>query len=446
MCKPMQVSIETTGDLGRKMNVVVPAADVDSLAQNKLEEVASKVKMDGFRPGKVPLSLVKKQHGQQVLVEITDQLINQGISKGFQENNIQPAGQPRMEEGSGLPEEGKDYSFTVLFDVLPEIKPSDVSKLKLTKHVAEPTEAMVEELLGRLKGSRQEFTEKKGKAEMGNRVVFDAAGYLEGQEEPFEGSQLNDFELVLGSGQLIPGFEQGLVGVKAGDKKDVTVTFPEDYHAKNLAGQPAVFKCDVKTIQKGTDPAINDEFAKNFGAETVDDLMEKIKEQISTDLSNATEQKLKKELFDSLEKENTFTLPESMVNDEFNTIWNQQLSDLQRQGMKLEDLDKSEDELKTEFKALAQRRVRLGLLLAEIGKVQEIRVEKNDFDAEISRIAASNPGIEQQVREYYADPQRQQEITGPLFEKKVTDWIFEQAKVTEKSVDADKLLKELGTL
>lgn len=440
----MQVSVENTGNLSRKMSITVPADDIAKMAEERLAEVAKTIKMDGFRPGKVPMNIVKKQHGTAVYNEVTERVISESLQKAFTEQEIQPAGQPVMDPSAGLPQEGQDYNFAVTFDIYPEIDPADYSKIKLTKSVADASDDMVEELLGRLKSARQDFDTKEGAAEMGDRVVMNAEGYLKGEDTPFDNSQLNDFKLVLGSGQLIPGFEDGLVGVKAGEKRDVEVEFPENYHAKNLAGQPATFKCDVTAVEAPKDAEVNDEFAKNFGAESVDDLMNKIREQITTDLSNATEQKLKKDLFDALDEANTFDLPESVIEQELNSIWNAQKQDLERQGLSMDSLDKSEEELKTEYRELARRRVALGLLLAEIGKRENIQVEKADIDAEIATISSQNPGMEAQVQQYYSDPKNQQQIVGPLFEKKVTTFILEKASVTETTVDADALMKEMN--
>ena len=439
----MQVSVETTGELSRKMNITVPASDIAQMAEARLAEVAKTIKMDGFRPGKVPLHVVKKQHGQAVLNEITERVITESLSKAFTDEKIQPAGQPTMDGGATLPEEGKDYSFAVSFDVYPEIEPADFTKIKLTKTIAEPTDALVEELLGRLKSARQDFAAKKGAAKKGDRVVMNAEGYLKGEEKPFDNSQLKDFKLVLGSGQLIPGFETGLEGVKAGESRDVEVTFPKEYHAKNLAGQPATFKCEVTAVEAPKDAEVNDEFAKNFGAESVEDLMNKIREQIGTDLKNAAEQKLKRELFDALDAANKFNLPESIIEQEFQSVWNAQKQDLERQGLTLDAMGKPEAELQEEYRELARRRVALGLLLAEIGKREDVKIEKADIDAEIATISAQNPGMEQAVQQYYADPNNQQQIIGPLFEKKVTTLILEKAKVTEKTVDPSELLKEI---
>lgn len=440
----MQVSVENTGNLSRKMNITVPAGDIAKMAEERLAEVAKTIKMDGFRPGKVPLNVVKKQHGAAVYNEVTERVISESLQKAFTEQEIQPAGQPVMDPSAGLPTEGEDYSFAVTFDIYPEITPADFSKIKLTKSTAEATDAMVDELLGRLKTARQDFAKKDGAAEMGDRVVMNAEGYLEGEDKPFDNSQLTDFQLVLGSGQLIPGFEDGLVGVKAGEKRDVEVKFPESYHAKDLAGKPATFKCDVTEVQAAKEAEVNDEFAKNFGAETAEELMNKIREQINSDLTNATEQKLKKDLFDALDEANKFDLPESVIEQEFNSIWNAQKQDLERQGLSMDSMDKSEDELKTEYRELARRRVALGLLLAEIGKQEEIKVEKEDVDAEIAKVSSANPGMEAQVQQYYADPNNQQQLVGPLFEQKVTAHILSKAKVEEKAVDADALLQELG--
>tara|TARA_R110000868_G_scaffold190862_1_gene434853 strand:- start:152920 stop:154242 length:1323 start_codon:yes stop_codon:yes gene_type:complete len=440
----MQVSVENNGELGRKMNITVPASDIDRMASERLDQIATTIKMPGFRPGHVPMDVVKRQHGERVMSEITERIISESLSKAMTDENIRPAGQPMMDPASGMPEEGKDYSYSVTFDVYPEIKPSKVTGLKLTKEVAEADDKMVEELLTRLGQARQSFAKKDGAAATGDRVTMNAEGFIKGESEGFAGGKLENFQIVLGSGQLIPGFETGLEGVKAKDKKDVTVTFPKDYHSKDLAGKESTFKCEIVRVEAAEELKFDDKFATQFGEKTMDELKAKVREQLTTDLENASHQRLKRELFDILEKENTFALPETVVEAEFNAVWQAQLNDLKQRGLSIDALGKSEDEAKVEFRALAARRVRLGLLLAELGKEHEIKVEKADVDAEIETMAARNPGMEAQVKEYYADPQRQNEIVGPLFEKKVTDWIIKNAKVTEKKIDAQELVKELG--
>lgn len=440
----MQVSLENTGELSRKMSITVPAADIDAMASERLDQIAQTVKMPGFRPGKVPMDMVKRQHGSRVMGEITERIISESLAKAMQEKDVRPAGQPQMDAGAGLPEEGKDYEYSVTFDIYPEFKPAKVEGLKLTKEVAEPTDEMVEELLGRLAEARQSFKKKDGAAVKGDKVTINGEGFLKGKDEGFEGGKLTDFPITLGSGSLIPGFEEGLEGLKAGDKKDVEVTFPEDYHAKDLAGQPAIFKCEVLRIEEAEEAKFDDKFATMFGEKTMDDLRTKVREQLATDLENASHQRLKRELFDKIEKDNQFPLPSSVVDAEFNAVWNAQLNDLKQRGQGVEALGKGEDEAKAEFRTLAERRVRLGLVLAELGKEHKIEVEKADIDAEIEAISSRNPGMEEQVKNYYADPQRQNEIVGPLFEKKVTDWILEKASLTEKKVDTAELMKEFG--
>lgn len=440
----MQVSLENTGELSRKLSITVPAADIDAMAAERLEQVAKTVKMPGFRPGKVPMDVVKRQHGDRVMGEITERVISESLAKAMKEKDVRPAGQPMMDAGAGLPEEGKDYSFSVSFDVYPEFKPAKVAGIKLTKEVAEPTDEMVEDLLGRLAESRKSYKKKDGAAVKGDKVIINGEGFVKGEKEGFEGGNLKDFPIVLGSGSLIPGFEENLEGVKAGDKKDVEVDFPKDYHSKDLAGKPAIFKCEVLRVEEAEEAKFDDKFATMFGEKTMDDLRAKISEQLTTDLNNASEQRLKRELFDKIEKDNQFELPASVVEAEFNAVWNAQLNDLKQRGMGVEALGKSEDEAKVEFRALAERRVRLGLVLAELGKEHRIEVGKADIEAEIEAVAARNPGMEDQVKKYYADPQRQNEIVGPLFEKKVTDWILEQSTVTEKKVDTKELMQEFG--
>lgn len=440
----MNISLENTGELSRKMQITVPAAEIDKMANERLEHLQKTVKMPGFRPGKVPLDVIKKNHGSQVLSELTESVISNSLAKAFTEKDIRPAGQPRLGEDSGLPELGSDYTFSVTFEIYPEVTLPDFSKIKITKEVAKPDEQMANDLLERLASSRLNFEKKEGKAESGDRVIIDAEGFVKGEKEPFAGGTLKAFQVVLGSGQMIPGFEDGLIGKEAGDKFDLEVSFPEKYHSAELAGKAAVFKTELLRVESSSKPEFNDDFAKTFGEETMDSLKKRIDEQLTVDLEAASTQKLKRQLFDAMDKDNTFVLPEGLVESEFNAIWQSQLQDLAQRGMKIEDMDKSEEEMKAEFKELAARRVRLGLVLSETGQKNDIRVEKKDIDAEIEKVAAANPEQADQVRAYYANPEQQNQIVGPLFEQKVTEWILSQAKVTEKEVKAEELVKEFA--
>lgn len=439
----MQVSMENTGELSRKMSITVPADEVTKMATSKLEEVQKTYKMQGFRPGKVPMDVIKSKFGASVMGEITEQLISSSMVKAFGEKKVNLAGQPKMEEG-GLPEEGKDYTFTVAFEVYPEIDPKGFEGLKLTRETSKPTDKMVETMLKRLADVRKSYADKDGVAEKGDRIVLDGHGYKKGEDTPFEGGHLHDFSVELGAGQMIPGFEEALMGLKKGDQKEFEVTFPKEYHSQELAGQPARFDVKILAVQTAEAVKMDDEFAKMFGEETLDGLKEKVKEQLQRDLDSASEQRMKREMFDQLDKANQFNIPEGMIENEFKAIWDSQMRDLQQRGLSIKDLDKPEDELKKEYRELAGRRVRLGLVIAEIGKLKELKVDQKDINAEIDRVAATMPGQEDAVRQYYSQPQAQNEIAGPLFERKVTEWIVSNAKVTDKEIDADKLLEELG--
>lgn len=438
----MNISVENTGELSRKMQITVPAAEIDKLASDRLVYLQKTVKMPGFRPGKVPLDVIKKNHGSQVLSEITETVISNSLAKAFTEKDIRPAGQPHLGAESGLPVLGQDYTFSVTFEIYPEVTLPDFSKIKITKEVAKADEKLGEDLLNRLASARMNYEKKEGAAATTDRIIIDAVGFVKGEKEPFGGGNLKSFQVTLGAGQMIPGFEDALIGKSAGDKFDLEVTFPKEYHSKDLAGKPAVFKTEVLRVEAASKPEFNDDFAKTFGEDSMDSLKKRIEEQLNSDLEAASAQKLKRELFDAMDKANVFVVPAGLVESEFNAIWQSQLQDLQQRGMKIEDTEKTEDELKAEFKELAARRVRLGLVLSEVGQKNAIKVEKKDIEAEIEKVATANPEQADQVRAYYANPEQQNQIVGPLFEQKVTEWILSQTKVTEKEVKAEDLVKE----
>lgn len=437
----MQVQISETSDLGRQMAITIPAATVDEMLTQRYTELTKTVKIDGFRPGKVPVEEVKKRYGEKVTQEVVQQIMQQQVPTAITENKVQPAGQPRINDLGNL-QEGADYTFKVDFDVYPTIEPKGYEKIKLTRDVATPDDKMVDEALMNIFNSAKQYEKKDGAVADGDQALLDAVGYLAGEKEPFEGGRLEGFNVVIGSGSLIPGFEEELVGLKAGDEKSFDITFPKDYHAEAMAGQAARFECVVKEVQGATKTEPDDEFAKNFGAEDLADLKAKVQERTEQDLKEASEQRIKRNLFDALDKENQFAVPEGLVNAEFDSIWQAQMQELQQRGLPPEALGKSIDEMRTEFRDLAERRVRLGLLLAEIGKQQAVDVKDADVDAEIARMAEQAGPQAQQLKEYYAQPQNRQQLIGPLFEQAVVAWIMETSDVTEKEVKAAELIKE----
>lgn len=439
----MDVKLQKKGELGRELTVTVPAGEVAKKVTERLEKIGQQAKIPGFRPGKIPAKVLKQRFGEQVAQELQRDLVSETMAKAFDKEKLTPAAQPQIDFGEV--NEDTDYTYTMRFDIMPEVDPEGYEGVKLTKQVASSGDKEINEALDRLAASMRSFEKKEGKAAKGDVAVITAKGFDAKSDEALEGAEITDHSVELGSGSLIPGFEDQLVGLKAGDKFDIEVTFPKDYHAKKLSGVKAKFKGEVKDIKKAITPAIDDDFAKQFGSESLKDLKEKVAEQLDKDLEEAARQRLKRELFDALEKTNKFSLPEGMVDQEFQSIWRTMTQDMQRSGLTFESMDKSEDELRAEHRKLAERRVRIGLVLSEIGKKEGIKVENSELQAEAEKMISQYPKeYAEKAMQYYMSDQGRQELFGPIFENKICDLIFEKAEIKEKKTEPEKLLAELN--
>ncbi len=437
----MQVVVEKKGDLGRHMVVTIPATDVEKVMTERLEEVRVNVSLPGFRPGKAPMDVVRKRYAEKVGADVQRDLIAETMPKAFDKEKVRPAGQPKVEFGTFA--EGKDYQYVIYFDVMPEIKPKKYEDAKLTRYTSKVDEKLVDKSLAELAKGRRIMKKVNAAAKKGNVAVITAKGF-DTDGKPVEGAEVTDFSLELGSGQFIPGFEDGLIGKKAGEKVSLDLTFPKDYHAKALQAKKVRFDVDVLEVQAGEEPKIDDEFAKSVGLKDLKDLKEKLSERLTADVASASEQRLKRELFDMLDKENQFAIPESMLQGEFETIWRALMEDMHRRGITFDIMGKTEDEVRVEHRELAARRVRLGLLLAEIGRAQNIEVTEAEIMEEVEKMASAYGDSADKVREYFKQPQARNEIVGPMYEKKVCDWILSKSKITEKTIDADELLAEIA--
>lgn len=434
----MQATIEDKGGLKRQVNITIPAEKIDAMLNEKYEQLGKTLKVDGFRPGHVPMKVVKERHGEQVRAEAAQKIVQDSLSQAIVDNELQVAGQPHVHASDV--EEGKDYEFHAHVEVFPTVEPKGIDKVKLTKENAEPNDEMVQEILGQLQKNMQSFAEKEGAAAEGDQVTVTGDGFVKGEEEPFPGGQLTDFAVVIGSGALIPGFEEGLKGLKAGDNKDVDVTFPAEYHAAELAGKDAVFKLTINKVEAPEETKLDDAMAQKTGHATVAELTEKVKESLTNDLLAASRQRMKRQLLDTLDEENTFDVPANLVEAESKSLWQAQMQEWQQQGMNPADVN--EEELKTEFEAIATRRVKLGILLAEIAKANDLDVTPQDLKEEVEKRAQQAGPQADQLRQYYSNPQFLQQLAGPILEDKVMDWLMSNADITEKSVEADDLMKE----
>ncbi len=442
----MQITQTASEDLHRQYTVTVAASDLDSRVTKRLEEMKSKMHLKGFRPGKAPMSFLKKQFGKSVMGEVLEAVVSEGSQKAVTDNKLKPAQQPRIEPVGDVAQvvEGKaDLQFTVSVDLLPEFEVGDVSKLKVERLVSEPTEVDTTEVLERLakQAGGHEARPAGEAAQKDDLVVIDFAGSIDGV--PFEGGTGTDSNLVLGRGQFIPGFEDQLIGAKAGDKRDVNVTFPGDYHAAELAAKDAVFAVTVKEVKAPQTAAIDDELAKKMGLDTLSEMRERIGEQVKQDYAAASRVHLKRRILDALDESHSFQLPQGMVDSEFASIWAQVHDELAREGKTAADEGKTDEELKKEYEAIAERRVRLGLILGRLGEQNNISVGGEEVQRAIMAKARQYPGQEQQVFDYYMKtPQAQTEIRAPLFEDKVVDFIAELAEIKDRKVDRETLFKD----
>lgn len=442
----MQITETVSEGLRREYTVVVAAADLDSRLLGKIEEIKPKLSLKGFRPGKAPTSYLKKTFGKSMLGEIVEAVVNEGSQKVVTDNNLKVAFPPRVEPVGDIQAavDGKaDLEFKVVVDLMPDFELADVATLEVEKLVADVSDEDIEETVKRLADQSRNYSPRAEgeEAQKDDTVVIDFVGSIDGEE--FEGGKAEDFNLVLGSGQLIPGFEDQLIGAKAGEARDVKVAFPADYGAEKLAGKDAVFAVTVKEVKQPDAVAIDDEFAKTLGFDSLVALKDRVKDQLKRDYAGASRLHLKRRILDALDAKHSFSLPPTMVEGEFNGIWRQVEAELKREGKTAEDEGKSEEELKKEYHDIAERRVRLGLVLARIGEQNGLTIAPDEIQRAIAGRARQFPGQEQQVFEYYTrNPQAQAEIRAPIFEDKVVDFIAELAKVTERNVDRATLFMD----
>ncbi|GJL91096.1 trigger factor [Hyphococcus sp.] len=447
----MEVIEKSAEGLDRKFLIKVPAAELDEKLVAKLQEVKGRVHLKGFRKGKAPVAHLKKLYGKGMMSEIIQELVTETSQKAFSDRDLQPATQPHPHLISKIEDviDGKvDLEYDLHAEILPTFEPMDVSTLKLTRPVAEVPESDIEEALKNIAAQQVSYKArgKTAKAKDKDQVVIDYVGKIDGEE--FAGGKGESAELVLGSATFIPGFEEQLVGAKTGDEVEVKVTFPDAYHAKNLAGKEAVFDVKVVEVRAPEDVAIDDELAKKVGLESLDDLTKRVRERIENDYNDLSRGHLKRTLLDKLDDAHSFELPKAMVDAEFEQIWKQ----VEASERDEEDKDKSDEELKDDYRKIAERRVRLGLVLAEIGKRSEVQVPSAELQQAIQRQAIQESQYlqmqgqqvsPQEVLKFYQqNPGAIQQIRAPLFEEKVVDYIIERATVTDKSVTKDKLMEE----
>lgn len=440
----MQVNAVKAEGLVHQYEVTVPAIDIQRQVDNRLKQIAATTKMDGFRPGKAPLQVVQKHYGPSVLGEVLEKTVNTATMKAVTEKNLRPAVEPKIEFTS-QPEElpaTKDLAFTMHVEIVPEIPAGDFSNIAIEKPVVDVAEADIMEALGRVaQGNRaQEKMPDTYAAQKGDVTMIDFDGSVDGERR--DGMKGDDFPLELGSNRFIPGFEEQLIGVKTGDNKNVKVAFPKDYYVADLAGKDAVFKVNVKSVSQLKQPDINDELAKAAGFDSLDALKKDISEQIGKNYTEVTRAIMKRRLMDALADANTFDIPPTLAAREFESLW-QQVSEAKASGqLDAEDKNKSDEQLKKDYQKIADRRVRLGLLLSEVARLNKIELGREDVRQAIFREAMRYRGQEKQVVEYFTkNANAREQLTAPLLEEKVVDFIFGKAKVNEKKTSRDELAK-----
>jgi trigger factor len=441
----MQVTETLKEGLKRSYTIIVPGADLDAKVNEKLVEAQPEVEMKGFRKGKVPMPILKKQFGERLMGDAMQEAIDGAMKAHFDKSGDRPAMQPKVEMKDGDKwKKGDDVVVEMSYESLPEIPEVDLTKVKLEKMVVKAEEKAVTEALENLAKSSKNFEDRKkgAKAKSGDQVVIDFVGKVDG--EAFEGGAGEDYPLELGSGSFIPGFEDQLVGAKAGDEVAVTVTFPAEYGAKHLAGKEATFDCTVKAVKEPKPAEINDELAKQFGAEDLAALKGQITERLEAEYTGASRQVMKRALLDQLDKLVKFDLPPSLVEAEASQIAHQIWHD---ENPDHHGHDHGSIETTEEHKSLAERRVRLGLLLAEIGRKEKVEVTDAEMTQAVMMQARQYPGQERAFFEFVQkNPQMQQQLRAPIFEDKVVDLVFAGAKVTEKEVTKEKLEKAIEAL
>lgn len=428
--------------LKREYQITIPSGDLDARVNDKLTEAQPDIEMKGFRKGKVPMALLKKQFGARLMGEAMQEAVDGAMQGHLDQSGDRPAMQPEVKMVNEDWKEGDDIVVSMSYENLPEIPEVDYKMITLERMIVAPADADIDDALKNLAESAQNFETKKGKAADGDQVVIDFLGKLDG--EPFEGGAAEDYPLVLGSNSFIPGFEEQLVGAKAGEEKAIDVTFPEEYGAEHLAGKAVVFEVTVKEVKKPAAAEINDELATKYGAEDLDALKGQISDRLKSEYTGAARAVMKRKLLDQLDDIVTFELPPGLVSAEAEQIAHQLWHE---ENPEVEGHDHPEIEPTDEHTKLAERRVKLGLLLAELGQKNEVTVTDAEMTQTIMNQARQYPGQERQFFEFIQQNQAaQQQVRAPLFEDKVVDFVFEMAEITEKEVSKDDLKAAVDAL
>jgi trigger factor len=445
----MQVTETTTEGLKREFRVVVPAADLEARLNERIVELKDRVRLNGFRPGKVPINHLKRVYGRAVMAEAIEAVVRETNAQIVSDRGFRLAMEPKVtlpEEQSeieGVITGHSDLAYTVAVEVIPAIELTDFKNIVIERLVADVTDERIEEAIKAIADQNKPFAAKGdgAKAEKGDRVVISFTGTMDGQ--PFEGGTGEDIAVLLGSDTFIPGFEEQLTGISAGEVRTVNASFPPNYSVETLAGKDAAFEVTAKAVEAPGSVTIDDAFAKSLGIESLDNLKTTVKERLEREHANVSRQKLKRTLLDKLDELHRFAPPPTLVEEEFDRVWNTVLSDLKSQNRTFDDEGTTEEKAKLEYQSIADRRVRLGLVIAEIGEKNGIKVTEDELSRAVVERARQFPGREQEVWDYYRkNPSAVGALRAPIFEEKVVDFVVELAKVSDKKVSREELYKE----
>lgn len=436
----MQVTDTLNEGLKRGFTITIPAAELAEKRDARLKEVAANLTLPGFRPGKVPVSLARQRHGEAVRAEVLEQAVSESLRSALEERGLRPAGQPQVELVSGQEDDGKDLEFKVETEILPEITVPDLSDLSLTRLKAVASDEAVDKILADVAKRQRSFEtiEEVRPAVKGDVVSVDFVGKRDGV--PFDGGTAQDVNVEIGGEGFIPGFAEQIEGMKPGEEKQITVTFPENYGAEELAGKEATFDITVKELKKPVDAPIDDELAKQLGFETLEQLRDLVRKQVEGEYDQLSRLRIKRDLLDALATKTDFQAPQGMVDAEFQQIWQRVEADRKAGQLDDEDKDKDADTLRADYRKIAERRVKLGLLLAEIGRKNAITVTQDELGRAMRAEAMRYPGQEKEVFTFFQNnPQAIESLRGPIFENKVVDYLIELAKVEDKEVTPEEL-------
>ena len=444
----MQVTETLNEGLKRKLSVTIPAADLNTRLDAKLEELKGQANIKGFRPGKVPLSYIRKQFGRSAMSEVMTDAINSTVSSTLDERKERAAAQPKVD----LPDDqavinevldGKaDLAFDVEYEVLPPVSLMKLDGVKLTKPVVDITDAELDAEVNRVFAQNRGYTDKgdEGVVENGDRLGLSFVGKIKGK--PFDGGTSDHAHLTVGSGEFIPGFEEQLIGMKKGETREIDVTFPKDYQSEELAGKKAQFEVTILHVDGPNEGELDDDFAKRLGLENLAALRDAVKAQMEAALASMSRQHMKRQILDALDEGHKFDVPAQLVEAEFNTIWQRVEHEVQSHGRSFEDEGTTEEAAREQYRRIAERRVRLGLVVAEIGNQNEVNVTDEEHQQALIAEVRRFPGQEQQVYDYYRkNPQALASLRAPVFENKVVDFIAEKGEITETKMSREELAK-----